>query len=459
MAAQEGPTPPTSQIPTQVITTGGGGGFPLRRILLIFLGIFVFALFAFGIFRFVIPRLSQPQEVTLTYWGLWEDQQIIQPLISEYEEKNPRVKIQYIKQASQDYRERLQNSLAAGRGPDIFRFHNTWVPMLAQELSPLPPEVMDASTFASTFYPVAISDLTLGANIVGIPLEIDGLALFINDEIFQAAGSSPPTTWDDLRKRALELTIRDGQGAISQSGVAAGTATNVDNWQDILALMMLQNGADLANPTGKLAADALAFYTIFSRTDKVWDETLPSSTAAFAAGRLAMYIGPSWRVFEIKRTNPTLKFSVLPAPQLPKTVGEEDITWASYWVEGVSRKSQNQKQAWDFLKFLSTRESLQKIYQNASQTRLFGEPYSRLDLASLIENDPLVGSYIKQAPASRSWYLTSRTFDGPTGINSRISRYFEDAINSVLKGEDAQRALETAASGVSQVLSQYGISR
>lgn len=454
------PTVATGEIPTQVVSVGGGGRKFPTRLLLVLAAILLLAGLSFGLLRFVLPRLAQPQELTLTYWGLWEDETIIAPLIAEYEKENPKVKIKYLKQASQDYRERLQNSLAKGEGPDIFRFHNTWVPMLAAELSPVPAQVLDAATFAQAFYPTVATDLTWGANIVGIPLEFDGLALFINEDIFSAAGKAPPATWDELRRTALELTIRNERGEIAQAGVALGNAANVDHWQDILSLMMLQNGADLASPTGKLAEDALAFYTIFTRSDRVWDETLPPSTLAFSGGNLAMYFGPSWRIFEIKTINPNLHFRVVPVPQLPKTEpNARDLAWASYWVEGVWTKSKAHDQAWDFLKFLSSRQSLTKLYENAAKTRLFGEPYARVDMANLLENDPLLGAYIRQAPYSRSWYLASRTFDGPTGINSRISKYFEDAINAVSQGEDPTKALETAAAGVSQVLSTYGISR
>ena len=368
-------------------------------------------------------------------------------------------KINYVMQSHQDYRERLTNSLAKGEGPDIFRFHNSWVPMFRKELDYLPPSVMSPSEYSQTFYPVVTSDLTSGTGMVGIPLEYDGLVLYINQEIFDQNAKSPPTTWDDLRQTAISLTKKDEQGTITQAGVALGRVENVDHWQEILGLMMLQNGVSLENPTGKLAEDALTFFSVFSSVDGVWDATLPPSTAAFAAGKLAMYFGPSWRTFEIKIQNPNLKFKTFPVPQLPKTTpNEPDISYASYWVEGVWARSKNKAAAWDFLKFMSQKDSLEKLYQNEAKVRQFGEPYPRADMASLLSTDPILGALMNQAPDAQSWYLQSRTFDGPTGINSQISKYFEDAVNAVNSGTPADKALETVVSGVSQVLSQYGTS-
>jgi ABC-type glycerol-3-phosphate transport system substrate-binding protein len=191
----------------------------------------------------------------------------------------------------------------------------------------------------------------------------------------------------------------------------------------------------------------------------VWDDTLPASTVAFAAGKSAMYIGPSWRVFEIINQNPQLKFRIVPIPQVPKDdPNEPDITYATYWAEGVWENSPNKEAAWDFLKFLSTKENLEKMYTNASKVRKFGEPYPRVDMKDMIASDPNVGPYISLAPNAKSWYLASRTYDGPTGINTLIGKYYQDAINKVTEERGApEDSLRTAASGIQQVLAQYGL--
>ena len=423
--------------------------------------ILVLALLGVVFFVFIRGKTStKSPSGEIVWWGLWEDESTISPLIAEYEAKNPKVKVKYIEQSKQDYRERLTNALAKGTGPDIFTFHNSWVPMFKNYLDPIPATIMTPSEFSQVFYPVMASDLTGGTGILGIPLGYDALALFINTDIFASYGKVPPATWDDLRSLAIELTKKDDQGVIIQSGVALGRTENIDHWQEILALMMLQNGADLTNPTGKLAEDALTFFTLFATSDGVWDTSLPSSTAMFAGGKLAMYLAPSWRVFEITQLNPTLNFKTAPVPQLAKgSPNQKDVVYATYWVQGVSNKGKNKTTAWEFLKFISSRDSLSKLYANASKQRKFGEAYPRVDMASLLTDHPVLGSIISQAPNARSWFLQSRTFDGPTGINSLINKYFEDAVNAVNSRETAAKVLPTVAQGVSQVLKQYGIAR
>lgn len=431
--------------------------FPLKLVL-ISVGILLLAIVGYFAFKSFTGKTTSTGSSEITWWGLWEDDTIVKSIISEYEKNNPNVKLKYVRQSKEDYRERLTNALAKGTGPDIFRFHNTWVPMLKTELDKVPANVYSASEFSSVFYPVAVSDLTLGAGLVGIPLEYDGLSLYINEEIFEKAGKSVPSTWNELRQTARELTIKGDKGAITQSGVSLGRTENVDHWPEILGLMMLQNGVDLTKPTGKLAEDALDFYTIFSSFDQVWDATLPSSTVAFAAGKTAMYFGPSWRAFEIRLQNPNLRFKTVAVPQLPKTeANEADVTYASYWVEGVWARSKNKTASWNFLKYLSSKENLERLYNEASKTRMFGEPYPRQDMNSYLADHPIIGSTVSSAKTAQTWFLQSRTWDGPTGINSQINKYFEDAVNLVNTGKEAKVALEPVAAGVIQVLSQYGI--
>lgn len=426
---------------------------------LIFAGIAVLVLvIVFIAYKIISSSLGgNKSSGTITWWGLWEDQTTVQPLIDTYQAQNPSIKINYVKESPQDYRERLTSSLAKGGGPDIFAFHNSWVPMFKGSLDSLPAGVMNPADFAKTFYPIISSDLSSGSSIVGIPIGYDALILYINQDLFDKAGKSAPTNWDDFRSLAKQFTVKDDQGVITQAGAAMGRTENVDHWPEILALLMLQNGVDLGSPTGVSAEGALTYFTLFSTSDGVWDATLPSSTQAFAAGKLAMYIGPSWRAFDIQTQNPNLKFKTVPIPQLPKdNPSQADVTYATYWAQGVWSGSSSKAAAWDFLKFLSTQDSLTQLYQSESKVRSFGQPYPRIDMASLLSDHPIAGPIISQASGAVSWYLDSRTFDGPTGINTLMANYFGDAVNAVANGtQTPTKALEAVALGVQQVLAQY----
>src|SRR5579872_2076614 len=90
----------------------------------------------------LIPKGQPDKAVTLTWWGLWEDTSTMQSLILDYHKTHPNVTINYIKNDPDQYFDRLQARLQNGTGPDIFLFHNTWLPMLNSDLSPLSTNVI-----------------------------------------------------------------------------------------------------------------------------------------------------------------------------------------------------------------------------------------------------------------------------------------------------------------------------
>jgi multiple sugar transport system substrate-binding protein len=392
--------------------------------------------------------------VTLKYWGLWESDAVLQEIFADYEAANPGVKIEYTQHSPRDYRERLQAALAQGSGPDLFRYHNTWIPMIKKNLAVLPSSVMTKETYAQTFYPIATENLTTADGIVGIPLMYEGLALVYNQEMLDKAGALPPKTWEELEALSQQLAVPGTAGHLERGGVAMGLTENVDNYSDIIALMMVQNGADPADISSEDTLQAVRYFVKYFTDFGVWDESLPSSTYAFTTEKVAMILVPSWRVLDIRAVNPTLKFGVAPVPQLPDT----NVSWASYWVEGVSKNTKNADAAWKFLNYMSSADVLLKFHDaGATKTpRLFGEIPSRVDMAMQFANDPYVGAYLKDAPQAKTWYLASRTWDN--GINDGLIKYLGDLVNEISAGgSNEDEVIETAANGFAQKLTEFGI--
>lgn len=449
-------------IPNIAVPSGSGESpvqtkRPFPR-LLIFLGIFILLVVG-GVFAFRMfsgnstGGAAFTKEVTLNYWSLWENDTVTRQLLADFEASHPNIKVQYTVQSPKQYRERLQSAINRGEGPDIFRFHNTWLPMLRTQLATVPPTVMSPIEFSTTFFPVANNDLVAGASIFGIPLMIDGLGLYVNEELFATAGVTPPTTWTDVINLIPKLTVKNGT-AIVTSAIALGTTNNIEHFSDIMAVMFIQNGANLKKLTGAEAEGTLVFYRKFADPSDplyTWSDGMDNSVSAFAAGRVAMIIAPSWRAHEIAAMSPKLRFHIAPIPQLQGNA----VAWASYWVEGVSSKSPNQAAAWEFVKYMTSKEGATKLFTQASSVRLFGEPYARIELANTIAEDPYLGAFVKQATYARSFPLASRTHDN--GLNDKLIQYLTDGVNGMTNGGSPTQVLTTVSSGFRQVLSSYGI--
>lgn len=426
----------------------------MKRIVIVVLSLAIvlgFIVWRFGPNVSLFNKAKDNGPITLIYWGLWEDDNLIKPIIAEYQKQNPKITVTYVKQSSVNYRTRVQTQVREGVGPDVFMIHNSWLPMFSADLAAAPPDIFSLSDYKGMFYPVVLDSFVKDNQILAAPMEIDGLVLFYNEDMLTAVGASVPKNWQAFIDAATKMTVKDASG-IKTAGAALGSTGNVDHWSDIIGLLLFQQpGVDLNNLNSSQAAEVFKFYTNFviDPKNKTWDVTLPSSTQMFASGRLGFYFAPSWRVHELRLANPNLKFKVASVPQL----SGKQVGWASFWGQAVSKNSKNTKEAWKFVKFLTSAEAERLAYQQASQIRLFGEPYSQTSLASELASDPIVGAFVSQGPVYKFWYLSSNTFDN--GINDEIIKYFEDGINAVLQGTDAQTALQTVGQGVKQVLDKY----
>lgn len=434
------------------------------------IGVVIFAIIAgFLFWKFGSSFTQKPKEkipVNITVWGLWEDKTLFKVALDEYKKVKPDVTINYDFQSSVNYRTRSQTKITAGEGPDIYMINNSWTPMFLKtgSISPAPAEVFTPTEYAQTFYPVIRDDFTnylqlkspqefsQNGKVYAIPRGIDGLGLYYNVDILNAANIQIPKTWNEFRDSAFKLTVADQNGVIKTAGAAIGTTGNVDHWSDLVGLLFLQQpGAKIEAPADSNGADVLKFYTDFAKVSntRVWDNTFEDSTHAFAAGKVAFYFAPSWRAHELRQINPQLNFKIAPMPQL----AGKNVAWANYWGYTVSSKSKFPKESWEFLKFLTSPETEKLLYGEASKVRLFGLPYSRVDMQKELINDPLVGAFVAQGPFYKSWYLNSDTHD--QGLNDEMIKYYEDAVNAVNNNNDAQSALQTTAKGVEQVLDKY----
>lgn len=443
---------------------------PFKKILILISVLLIFLGLAFLLYKVITKKGTSKNTnvpVKLTYWGLWETNAVMGPLIEEYQKTHKNITIEYTQQSPQDYRERLQSGINRGDGPDIFRFHNTWTPMLKDYLASVPANIYSDEDFKKIFYPVVRESVHLGDSNYGIPLGIDGLMLLYNKDILDGANVTVPQTWFDVQNATSKLTVKE-QDKIITSAIALGTAENVEHFSDILGLMILQNGTQphqsLFSCNKKDSTDcstqALKFYRSFAQAPgNTWDETLDNSIVAFADGKVAMIFAPSWQIANIKSINPNLNFKTAVVPQLPCSDNCVSVNWASFWLEGVSNKSKNEAEAFAFLKFLSQKETLEKFFElSAKQNQLFGEAYPRTDMASLLADNTYLAPLMSEAPSMKSFYLASRTYDGDTGLNTSLISYLKNGVNSLSQGVSEESALKTIDAGFKEVLARFGIS-
>jgi ABC-type glycerol-3-phosphate transport system substrate-binding protein len=394
---------------------------------------------------------ANPNKITLVYWGLWEPESVMQPLIDKYQDDNPHVEIRYVHrrlgaQGVSEYENLIYTRLSQtgqdeSPAPDIVKINNTWLPKFENYLVPMPEGLMSRDEYSQRFFPTCLEDFT-GSNqrLYAIPIGIDGLALYYNKDLLSQVGvSEPPSDWDSFVELSKRLTKRDRNGNITQAGVAIGSTNNIKHAADIISFLLQQNNADVisekdgiltSNLSSRNAQDAFRVYKDFVDEYAVWSPDLHLDLEMFFRGELAMLLAPSWRTFDIIEAAPHIEFDVAPMPQLE---GNVHVNYAMYWGEGVSKASSHPEEAWKFLKFLSEEENIRQFYVESRKIRAFGQPYPLQSLEEELHGQRYVEAIMKMAPTMRAWKM-SQNPDIEKQIKEAISdsRNAEEKINQIL---------------------------
>lgn len=378
------------------------------------------------------------QNAELIMWGLWDDSNLMDKYISEFRKQYSNIKIEYRKLTPQEYETELINALAENRGPDIFAMHHTWYSKHKNKLEPMSEEIMTLKDYKDRFVDVVYDDFVVDDKVYGFPFYTDTLALFYNKDAFNDAGIvNPPKTWQEVQQIVPRLTKLDQFGNFIQSGIALGTGDNINRSPDLLAVLMLQTGAQMTNPNDYTQitfnrsrsqsgqdinpADlALEYYTDFANPRKTvynWNSTLDNSIDAFYEREVAMMITYSYQVEAIKAKAPRLNFAVAPLPQVNLDSGLAN--YANYWGYGVSSQSQYSDEAYTFLKFMTEKEQSQEYFLNTKR------PTPRRDLIEVQSQDLDYGVFANQILQAKTWRQPD---------NNTVDRILIEAINNVNLG-------------------------
>jgi ABC-type glycerol-3-phosphate transport system substrate-binding protein len=411
---------------------------------------------------------------TLVMWGLFDEREVYQGMIEQYESQTG-VKVKYYKISNTlaEYEKLLLNEIAEGKGPDIFVMKNTWLPKHIGKTSPMPENLLSAESYERTFVPAVSDDLVREDRIYGIPLYVDSLALYYNDEIFKAnvpSKTKPSATWDELKNDVIKITHADNSlERFTLVGASLGRMDNITRGFDVLLLQMLQRGVSLHDESGASAifADQKSsdgnnpaqnvwrFFSSFaspSYENYNWNEEVTLNNPAkevdaFARGKVAMIFGYSYLYEDIKnqikevnkKGGVGINFANVKIAPIPQADENSQVALANYFPYTVSRNSQNPEMAWRFLVYLTREENLREYNRQTDRPTAVR---SLIDEQSLDKTYGVFASQSEYAQSVVMWdenYYREVFADEITKINTGRStvedavREAQNKINTFLK--------------------------
>lgn len=421
--------------------------------------------------------------ITLTYYKVFDDEDVLRPLFQEFQSKNPNIRIQYRKFTDFDeYSNLILNELAEGQGPDLFSMPNTWLAANTRKLTPATLEILTPQQADQVFVSAAAKDIAHFdkdgvKKVFGVPMTVDTLALYYNKAHFDDAipeKGSPSSTWEALKDDVFRLTKKDNSfERFFRAGIAIGRSENVTRSVDIMYMLMLQFRAQIydndykqarfartiGTPAVNPGAQALDLFTSFALQDNKnysWNKFIAQENnpekelAPFVTGKVSMMINYSFayqQILDLIKTKKAAGISVIdpasvrvaPIPQVfdPTISPDKRVTYASYFVEVVGRNSQHPQEAWQLLSFLASKENLQHYFDKTKK------PTSRRDLIETQSRESIYGVFVNQIGYAESFPIYDRNAFG---------EIIKGAVDEVLATGKPEQAIRTAERLISEKL-------
>ena len=419
------------------------------------LGIIIGTIFIVVLIPFLISLLfgdkfkAPKRDINITMWNLFDDGDLYKGVIEEFEARDPRVSISYTKKKDINELETdLVNELAEGKGPDIVAISPSWVKKHGAKFSFEPKgfEFSDPKVFKDTFAPFTADDLIVTDDkgslaVIAIPTSVETLGVIYNKSYFlqNLSSAKPSDTWDTFVEDVMKGTKRNSKNTlIRKTPIALGRVDNIRRGTDIINLLMLQNGVNFYDPTGRIVTidspalssgqktypgiNSLDYYSSFGKSGEetyVWslDQTKQyekdDELGAFVRGEIGMIFGYPYLLKDIERlitqytddgvaTISLEDVGVAEVPQLTKDTKLKS-TLALYYPLAVPNLSKNKDKAWAFIEFMASEEVQRYLFKQNKKIS------SRINLISEQSKDETVGAFASSVGYAKSLFIPDET--------------------------------------------------
>ncbi len=253
--------------------------------------------------------------------------------------------------------------------------------------------------------------------------------LVYRKDFFKEAGldpNHPPANWDELAAYAKKLTIRDGNNV-----TRAGFDIPAINGTVFIKPFCRQNGAVVIDEKReKPMLDDAKMIGAFDYLMKLKNENvsnpfdfLKKDSIPFVYGKSAMSFMDPAQVMGLLNSKPDLKDKLAFAPVL--TGPKKKSGYCAYRLFTIANSSKHKNEAWEFIKFMMSKEQVQERYAN-----LKIPPVRQSMEKDYIAKDPAFNSVIMD-------YVKNGQGDNVIAWNTLGTKYLYQAWEEAYSGKKA----------------------
>ena len=305
------------------------------------------AAFAVGILGGAMS-VSAADDITL--WYYWETeghQKALDEMIATYNESQDAYNLtaKYVPFA--DFKKQLSIGASASELPELVILDS---PDHASYASMGIFADLTGKFDVSTYYEGPVASATLDDTLYGVPFGCNCLALYYNEDMFEAAGiTEVPTTWDELKEAAEKLT------SDNVTGLAFCSVQNEEGTFNFVPWLW-STGATSYEINSENGIRALSFVKdlidsgVMSKECINW--TQGDVMNQFISGNVAMMINGPWQIPTMREEAPELNYNVALIPmdaEYASVIGGENYAVVS---------GGNEDGALDFLTYATQEEQV-----------------------------------------------------------------------------------------------------
>ncbi|MFE9689659.1 ABC transporter substrate-binding protein [Micromonospora sp. NPDC005806] len=412
-------------------------------------------------------------EVSIDFWHAMSGKngEALQQLTDQFNAKNKgRVKVNLqFKNTYDDTLSAYKAALNSGQAPDVVQVYDIGTRFMIDSKSIVPVQsfVDVDKTDTSDIQPNIAGYYSVDNKLYSMPFNTSMPLLYINKTAFTKAGldpANPPKNLDEITAAARKLTVKDASGRVTQYGFGAAlygwfleqwTAAGNQEYCD------QANGRNGRGTTVQLATDD--HVKLLTWWKKMVDEGLApkldsnTTTAdnAFTAGTVAMTLESTGSLGGfLKGTEGKFEIGTGNYPKINATdTGGPIIGGASLWVVGKGKDDAHKRAAWEFVKFLSDKDSQATWH---TSTGYFPISKGALDTdvdKKWVAQRPQFQTAITQL---RNTPLTKATQGCLLGAMPQARKAAEQAMQAaVLSGTDPRAALEQQQQALAGPIKDY----
>lgn len=283
-----------------------------------------------------IAKQDKTEKIKFSTWGSASEMNILVPIIKDFEQRNPNIKIDLI-HIPQNYFQKLHLLFASNLAPDVIFINNLNLPIYANHL-------LELNYDTENYYTQSVTALSYNNHQYAIPRDVSNLVIFYNKDLFDKNKIQYPNkNWniDDLLSLAKTLTNDNTWGISYEEDmyyalpyILAYEETIYDkNIKDLNGIKFYKNLVKLG---------------IAPSPAEVGSKTVAQ---LFLEGKIAMHLSGRWLVPKYTETA-KFNWSVI---NFPASVPCDASGWA------IAKNTKHKKAAYKFIEFISSKENITKI--------------------------------------------------------------------------------------------------